>query len=117
MESEKKINERINKMEEMIMRARKMEDLMEYQSFSLFPNVRLPPKFKMQTLDKFDGTSYPKSHLKMYMRAIQPLGATEELLAQMFQNTLTVATLSWFLNLNDARAKSSEDICHEFHNQ
>ena len=117
MESEKKINERINKMEEIIMRARKMEDLMEYQSFSLFPNVRLPPKFKMQTLDKFDGTSCPKSHLKMYMRAIQPLGATEELLAQMFQNTLTVATLSWFLNLNDARAKSSEDICHEFHNQ
>ena len=84
MESEKKINERINKMEEIIMRARKMEDLMEYQSFSLFPNVRLPPKFKMQTLDKFDGTSCPKSHLKMYMRAIQPLGATEELLAQMF---------------------------------
>ena len=70
MESEKKINERINKMEEMIMRARKMEDLMEYQSFSLFPDVRLPPKFKMQTLDKFNGTSCPKSHLKMYMRAI-----------------------------------------------
>ena len=56
MESEKKINERINKMEEMIKRACKMEDLMEYQSFSLFPDVRLPPKFKMLTLDKFDGT-------------------------------------------------------------
>ena len=32
MESEKKINERINKMEEMIKRARKTEDLMDYQS-------------------------------------------------------------------------------------
>ena len=59
MESEKKINERINKMEGMIMRARKMEDLMEYQSFSLFPNVRLPPKFKMPTLDKSDETGCP----------------------------------------------------------
>ena len=54
MESEKKINERMNKMEEMIRRAHKMEDLMDYQSLSLFPNVRLPPKFKMLTLDKFD---------------------------------------------------------------
>ena len=81
MEGEKKINERTNKMEEMIKRARKMEDLMDYQSLSLFPDVRLPPKFKMPTMDKFERTGYPKSHLKMYIRAMQPLGATEELLA------------------------------------
>ena len=90
----------------MIRRARKMEDLMDYQSLSLFLDVRLPPKFKMPTLDKFDGTGYPKSHLKMYMRAMQPLGAIEELLAQMFQNTLTRAALRWFLDLDDSRVRS-----------
>ena len=68
-------------MEEMIRRAHKMEELMDYDSPSLFPNARLPPRFKMPTLDKFDGTGCPKSHLKMYMRAMQPLGATEEVLA------------------------------------
>ena len=117
MEGEKKINERINKIEEMIKRACKMEDLMDFQSPSLFPNVRLPPKFKMPTLDKFDETSYPKSHLKMYMRVMQPLGSTEELLAQMFQNTLTGAALRWFLNLDNAIVRSWENICREFHNQ
>ena len=105
MESERKIKKRINKMEEMIKRARKMEDLMDYQSLSLFPDMRLPPKFKMPTFDRFDGTGCPNSHLKMYMGAMQPLGATEELLVQMFQNTLTGATLRWFLNLDDARAR------------
>ena len=70
MEGEKKINERTNKMEEMIKRAHKTEDLMDNQSLSLLPNVRLPPKFKMPTLDKFDGTGCPKSHLKMYVRAM-----------------------------------------------
>ena len=114
IEGEKKINKRINKMEEMIKIAHKMEDLMDYQSLSLFPNVTLPPKFKMPTLDKFDETSYSKSHLKMYIRAMQPLGATEELLARMFQNTLTEAAFRWFLNLDDARVKSWEDIYHEF---
>ena len=116
MEGEKKINKRINKVEKMIRRAHKMEDLMDYQSLSLFPDMRLPPKFKMPTLDKFDGTGCPKSHLKMYMRAMQPLGATKELLVQMFQNTLTRATLRWFLNLDDARARSWE-VCREFQNQ
>ena len=117
IEGEKKINERINKVEKMIKIARKMEDLMDYRSLSLFLDVRLPPKFKMLTLDKFGGTGCPKSHLKMYMKAMQPLGATEELLAQMFQNTLTEAALRWFLNLDDARAKSGEDIYRKFHNQ
>ena len=70
MESEKKINERMNKMEKMMKRAHKMEDLMDYQSLSLFLDVRLPPKFKMPTLDKFDETGCPKSHLKMYMKAM-----------------------------------------------
>ena len=79
--------------------------------------MRLPLKFKMPILDKFNRTGFPKSHLKMYMRAMQLLGATEELLAQKFQNTLTGAALRWFLNLDDARARSWEDIYCEFHNQ
>ena len=93
LENEKKINERMNKMEEIIKRARKMEELMDYDTLSLFPNARLTPKFKMPTLDKFDGTDCPKSHLKMYIRAMQPLDATKKVLAQMFQNTLTGAAL------------------------
>ena len=117
MEGEKKINERINKAKEKIKRACKMEVLMDYQSLSLFPNVRLPPKFKMLTLDKFNGIGCPKSHMKMYMRAIQLLGAIEELLAQMFQNTLTRAALRQFFNLDDARARSWEDFCCKFQNQ
>ena len=47
-----------------------MEELMDYDSFSLFFNARLTPKFKMPTLDKFDGTGCLKSHLKIYMRAM-----------------------------------------------
>ena len=93
-------------MEEMIRRALKMKELMDYDSLSLLPNARLPSKFKMPNLDKFNGTGCLKSHLKMYIRAMHPLGATEEVLTQMFQNTLTEAALRWFINLDDARARS-----------
>ena len=57
-------------MEEMIRKAHKMEEIMDYDSLFLFPNARLPPKFKMPTLDKFDGIGCPKIHLKVYMRAM-----------------------------------------------
>ena len=80
-------------MEEMIRRAHMIKELMDYDSLSLFPNARLPPKFKLPTLDKFDGTGCPKSHLKMFMKDMYPLGATEEVFTQMFQNTLTGVAL------------------------
>ena len=48
-------------MEEMFKRVCRMEDLMDYQSLSLFPDIRLPQKFKMSVLDKFDGIGCPKS--------------------------------------------------------
>ena len=85
----------------MIKRARKMEDLMDYPISLTFPRCEIAPKFKMPTFDKFDDTGYPKSNLKMYMRAIQPLEATKEMLAQMFQNTLTRAAFRWLLNVEE----------------
>ena len=44
---EKRINEKMSKMEEMIKWSKRLDDLTDYQSLSLFPDVKLPPKFKM----------------------------------------------------------------------
>ena len=62
-------------MEKLLLRSRSVEEAMDLHSLSLFPQARAPPKFKMPTLDKFDGTGCPRAHLKMYMRALQPLRA------------------------------------------
>ena len=48
---------------------------------------------------------------------MRPLGTIEEMLTQMFQNTLTRATLRWFLNVEDTKTHNWEYICREFHNQ
>ena len=103
-EQEKLINKSMSKMEEMIKRSIRLDDLIDYHSLSLFPDVRLPPKFKMPTLDKFDGTSCPKSQLKMYMKAKKLLGATKEMLAQMF-HTFTEAAFRWVLSIDVPKLK------------
>ena len=64
-ENEKKMVERMDQMEKLLMRSRMVEEFMDLHSLSLFPQARAPPKFKMPTLDKFDGTSCPRAHLKM----------------------------------------------------
>ena len=104
-------------MEQLFQKFQQKDDAMNFHSLSLFPQVSAPPKFKMPSLDKFDGTGCPKTHLKMYTRALQPLGATEELLAQMFQNTFTSVAFRWFLNLEDSLIRTWEDIGNEFYKQ
>ena len=69
-ESGKKLKERLDQMEQLFQKFWWKEDAMNFHSLSLFPQVRTSPKFKMPSLDKFDGTSYPKAHLKMYTRAL-----------------------------------------------
>lgn len=41
---------------------------------SVFPQAYLLPKFKMPKIDNFNKTIYPDTDLKMYIRAMQPLG-------------------------------------------
>src|SRR2546429_3689283 len=71
----------------------------------------------MPNMDKFDGTSYPKTHLKMYVGALNPFGLSTELLAQLFQQSLAGAALRWFVTLNRSKIKTWEDICNAFNTQ
>ena len=59
MESKKKINEMINKMEEMIKRACKMEDLMDYQSLT-FPRCEIASQVQDANLGQVQQDWLPK---------------------------------------------------------
>ena len=111
---EKRMDKRMEQMEKVIKKARRYDEAVDLQSLSLYPEARLPAKFKMPSFDKFDSTSCPVSHLKMYVRAMQPLGADDAILAQMFQSSLTGSALKWFMKLGEAHTRTWEDICAEF---
>ena len=68
-------------------------------------------------MDKFDGTSCPKTHLKMYVGALTPFGLNDEHLTQLFQQSLTGAALRWFMTLDLSRIKSWKDVCNIFISQ
>lgn len=51
----------------------------------LFPDMKLPHKFKTPDLDKYDGTGCPFTHLKVYCGEMCLYGDNERLLIQQFQ--------------------------------
>ena len=76
-------------MEKVIKKTCRFDEMVDLQSLSPFPKARLPSKFKMPSLDKFNGMGCLVTHLKMYTKVMHPLEADDEILVQLFQNTLT----------------------------
>ena len=90
---------------------------MDYTHMSPYPKARLPEKFKMPNIKKFGGSGPPIVHLRSYHRSMTLLGASEEVMAQLFQQTLKDSALRWFLSLKESRILSWEDVAREFMSQ
>ncbi|KAI8547530.1 hypothetical protein RHMOL_Rhmol07G0203200 [Rhododendron molle] len=80
----------------------------------LFPNAKLPKKFKPIDFVKFNGTGDPEAHLTSYIGALSVWGVEKDAMAQMFCQTLVGHALQWFTVLEITKKKSWEDICEAF---
>ena len=63
--------------------------LVDARTMSLVPDLVLPPKFKVPTFDKYDGTKCPSAHLYMYCRKMTGYTSNDKLLIHYFQDSLT----------------------------
>ena len=59
--------------------------LVDARMMSLVPDLVLPPKFKVPTFDKYDGTKCPSAHLYMYCRKMTGYTSNDKLLIHCFQ--------------------------------
>ncbi|KAI8538691.1 hypothetical protein RHMOL_Rhmol09G0124600 [Rhododendron molle] len=76
----------------------------------LYPNAKLPDKFKMPDLVKFNGSGDPKTHLYGYHAAMKLLKVESEAMSQLFPQTLSGPAFHWFLSLDIAKRRTWEDI-------
>ncbi|RDX76373.1 hypothetical protein CR513_43640, partial [Mucuna pruriens] len=65
----------------------------------LVPNIVLPADFKTPKFEKYKGIFYPRVHLAMYCTKIASYIHQDKILVHCFQDSLTGATLSWYINL------------------
>ncbi|KAI8555124.1 hypothetical protein RHMOL_Rhmol05G0149800 [Rhododendron molle] len=92
------------KLEKSIAKAEKVKaGGIDLDRLCLYPNAKLPEKFKMPDLAKFDGSGDPRTHLYSYHAAMKLLFFEPEAMSQLFPQTLSGPAFHWFLSLDIAR--------------
>ena len=84
------------------------------EELCLVHNIITPPKIKVPDFDKYKGTTCPKNHLKMYCQKTGAYTKDEELLIHFFQESLTGAAITWYINLEPSRVHSWKDLMVAF---
>lgn len=85
-----------------------------FSDLCFFPDLQLPPKFKMPDFSKFDGTTDPMTHLRLYAGALCGYPNPDKLMMQLFQHSLTGQAAQWFARLDIRRFKSWAELSQEF---
>ncbi|RDX85840.1 hypothetical protein CR513_32900, partial [Mucuna pruriens] len=76
----------------------------------LVPDVVLPTDFKTPDFDKYKGSSCPRTHLAMYCRKMAAHIQDDKILVHCFQDSLSGAALSWYVNLERGRIRIWKDL-------
>lgn len=83
----------------------------------LVPDLVLPKKFKTPDFEKYKGHTCPRSHLIMYFRKMTAHLRNEKLLIHCFQDSLSGASLKWYMGLERTRIQSWADLADAFMQQ
>lgn len=90
---------------------------MDVRDLCLVPNMVLPQKFKVPDLPKYKGLSCPQSHVIMYCRKMSSYIDNDDLLIHCFQDSLSGASLDWYMSLERTKIRSWRDLFEAFFKQ
>ena len=88
--------------------------MVDAYKMSLVLDLVLPPKFKVPTFDKYDGTKCSSAHLYMYCRKITGYTSNDKLLIHCFQDNLSGSTIRWYNFLSQDNIKSWTNLAKTF---
>ncbi|XP_050895794.1 uncharacterized protein LOC127102469 [Lathyrus oleraceus] len=81
---------------------------------SLVPDLVIPPKFKVPEFEKYKGDGCLKHHLVMFCRKMASHAHDDKLMIHYFQDSLTGASLSWYMKLERSHIQSWLDLDNDF---
>ncbi|CAL5211971.1 unnamed protein product [Lathyrus oleraceus] len=98
------------------LKAIKRQDTVELNALGmcLVPDLVIPPKFKVPEFEKYKGDGCPKHHLVMFCRKMTFHAHDDKLMIHCFQDSLTGASLSWYMKLERSHIQSWLDLANGF---
>ena len=70
----------------------------------------LPPKFKMSSLDSYDGTRDPLDHIATFKTTMHLQGVLDEIMCRAFPTTLKGLARVWFSKIPPNTVSSFEEL-------
>ena len=83
----------------LILEGSSAHESVDLDNLTNFPQVIMPPKFKALEFVKYDGIGDPYVHLCTFCRNMAPYGDNHPLLCQIFPDSLTGPTATWYMRL------------------
>ena len=77
-------------------------------------NYPLPRKFKMPSMETFDGRKDPLDHLETYKSRMQLHNIPDEVMCRAFPTTLKGSARQWFANLPPASIATFGELSRSF---
>ena len=116
MDQMKKVME---EMKENLRRANHIEDLVHRTDSPFTASINghsLPPKFKMPSLDSYDGTRDPFDHIATFKMTMHLQGVPDEIMCRTFPTTLKGPARVWFSKIPLNSVSSFEKLSKLFVN-
>ncbi|XP_028108808.1 uncharacterized protein LOC114307614 [Camellia sinensis] len=110
----------------MIKIARLEKALKKSQGFNSIPDiedgyteasVRLPEKFKMPHIDRFDESEDPIVYVHLFLDVLRPTGLSRAQKLSLFGRTLSDVVAIWYAKLEDSTKRNWEELSEGFVNQ
>ena len=109
----------MEEMRENMRRENPVEDLVHRTNSPFTTSINshpLPPKFKMPSLDSYDGTSYPFDHIATFKTTMHLQGVLDEIMCRTFPTTLKGPAQVWFGKIPSNSVSSFEELSKLFVN-
>ena len=109
----KALTQKMSKIEE-LMRGQGMGYLFDFDDMMQFDGDKLPDKFKMPQLQKFDGTGDPRIHLSQYMITMSTTKAPMSVVARLFMLSLEGTSVNCYHGLEKSIRADWKELCSTF---
>ena len=109
----------MDEMRENMRRANPVEDLVHRTDSSFTAPINgqpLPPKFKMPSLDSYDGMRDPFDHITTFKTTLHCQGVLDEIMCGAFPTTLKGLARVWFSKIPPNLVSSFEELSKLFVN-
>ena len=109
----------MDEMKENMRRANLVEDLVHRIDSPFTASINgdpLPPKFKMPSLDSYDGTCDPFDHIATFKTTMHLQGVLDEIMCRTFPTTLKGLARVWFSKIPPNSVSSFEELSKLFVN-